>query len=112
MKKETLYFILIIIGILGTIGIIMLNNSSDIEEETAECIADNSKLYVSKTCTHCAAQKEILSDYLDRFTIIDCTEEQQECLQAGITAVPTWSINNQNYVGVKSIEKLKELTQC
>lgn len=90
----------------------MLNDSPDLEEQTAQCIADNSKLYVSKTCTHCAAQKEILSEYIDKFNLIDCTESQQECIDNQITAVPTWIINNQQYIGVKSIEELKQLTQC
>lgn len=112
MKKESIYFILIILAVIGTITIIMLNNNEELDRETAQCIADKSTLYVSKTCTHCAAQKEILKEHLELFTQIDCTEAQQKCINDKITAVPTWIINNQQYTGLKSIKQLKQITNC
>jgi glutaredoxin len=81
-------------------------------EGEVQCIADNSVLYTSKTCSHCAAQKEILGDDLEKFTLVDCFYEQQTCLDKEIVSVPTWIIDGERYRGVRELNELKELTGC
>ncbi len=114
MNKKTIsifiMLIVIIVGIILSINYIRANNSQD--EKTMQCIAENSKILVSKTCSACAYQKEILKDYIDYFEIIDCTTNIEECRKYKITGFPTWIINEKKYPGAKSIEKLKELTGC
>ena len=41
---------------------------------------------------------------------IDCWYEREKCL--GIQSTPSWIIKGEKYIGVQSIEKLKELTGC
>ena len=69
-------------------------------------------MYASKTCSHCEQQKQILGEYLSLFNIVDCLDNQEECSDKLIEAVPAWIINNQKYVGVKSLEELKNLAGC
>jgi len=114
MNKKTIsifiMLIVIIIGIIFSINYIRANGNHD--AQTMKCIAENSKILVSKTCSACAYQKEILKDYIDYFEIIDCATNIEECRKYEITGVPTWIINEEKYPGAKSIEKLKELTGC
>jgi len=110
MKKNDLIFIIIVcVVIIIVLGIFYLK-SEQADEKTLKCIAENSKLYVSKTCSHCAAQKQILGDGLKYFELIDCAEDAIACI--GITAVPTWEINGERTSGTKSIDQLKKLTNC
>ena len=112
-KKEIFIFIIlivIVIGIISTIYLVRSNGNHD--NPTMKCIAENAKLFVSKTCGHCAAQKKDLGEYIEFFEIIDCTTNQKQCQENNILYVPTWVINNENHIGKQSIEQLKELTGC
>ena len=104
------FLLLTIIGIIFSINLAKSNGGH--EENTIKCIAEKSELYVSKTCGHCAAQKQILGDDLKYFRIIDCTTEYEKCAINRIRTVPSWIIKNELYSGKKSLSQLKELTGC
>ena len=111
--KRNIILILLIVAIILVILIInYVKGNSNGSDETLKCIAENSKLYVSKTCSHCAEQKAILGDGLNYFNMTDCAENAQKCADDGVAVVPTWIIGNQTYSGVKSIDELKILTGC
>ena len=86
-----------------------LNSNST---EIMKCIADNSELYVSTNCGHCASQKVVLGDYLELFTIINCLDNATICYEKEIKGVPTWIINNTKYEGIQQIDQLLNLTGC
>ena len=115
MKKEQIYFIIVVALIIGSIVVISLtkqNNSEIINPDIVQCISEKSTLYVSKTCSHCAKQKEILSNCLDQIEIIDCTSQIEICNQNGITQVPTWVIEGKKYAGTKTVYEIIELCGC
>jgi len=114
MGQTTKNFIILIFILALTLALNGCNNSAVnmVDAETVNCIAGNSTVYVSATCTVCAAQKEIFGDQFKNLNSVDCTEEQQKCLDMGISHVPTWVINGEKMVGLKSIEELKGLTGC
>jgi len=112
-SKEILIIIILAVIILAVILIInyvKANENSD--EQTMKCIASKTKLIISKTCSHCARQKEILNDHIDLFNIIYIDEHPEIWEQYNHPPVPAWVINNEVHVGVQSIENLKQLTQC
>jgi hypothetical protein len=82
------------------------------DEGVMKCIGQNSVLYASKICRHCAQQKQILGDYLDLFNVVECTENQQACVDAGVEYVPTWVINGERHVGVFEIDELRDFAGC
>jgi len=104
--------VMIIIAIIILIYYVKNNNGNEITEEEIKCIASKSTLFVSKTCGVCAEQEKILEDYLEEFNIIECTSNIELCIENKIVRVPTWRISGENYLGLKSIEKLKELSGC
>ncbi|MEK6820734.1 MAG: hypothetical protein AABX71_03415 [Nanoarchaeota archaeon] len=90
------------------------NNSVEIDEETIRCIASNSHLYVKEGCHYCVEQETILGNYTSLFNITECTQNIEECKNVlGVPfSIPTWIINNQQYIGAKSLNELKSLTGC
>lgn len=117
MQKDTkIYLTLVIIVLLIIAGIYyyknMYNPPKQLEEETMKCIASKAVMYSQTSCSHCITQKELLGDYKDLFTIVECDKDLEACSEQGITGTPTWIINNQKITSLQSIEKLKELTKC
>ena len=114
MGKNT-DFILIIIAIIAIIAVIFYvkdKGNNEITPEIMQCIAGKSHLYISSTCSHCEQQKEILSDYLNLFNVTDCVNNLAICNGKDIKTVPTWIINEGEYLGVKSLKELKALASC
>jgi len=114
MDKKSIktYSILVVIVIVIILIISYAKSNGNSDERTIQCIADNSLFVVKEGCSACASQKKILEGYSDKFEITDCSYEPQKCVDLGIDRVPTWIINNEKHVGVRSIEELKELTGC
>ena len=113
MKKDTLILVIIVVIVIAIIiGINYVKGNGNYSNETMQCIADNSILIVSKTCSHCENQRSILGDSEPLFNIIFIDEQPEVMDQYDLRAVPTWIINNEKITGVQSVEKLKELTGC
>jgi glutaredoxin len=112
-KLITPVVIIIMIILAGTI--IYFKNfqpSSGVSEDVAKYIGNHSVLYVQTGCSHCKDQEDLFGENVKYLTIVNCLveSERQKCVSAGIEGTPTWIINNETYIGVQSIEKLKELT--
>lgn len=110
IKKSWLnIFIMLIVAIIAIF--IIINKSKPVtSEEVARCIGENSVLYVQLGCTHCERQEALFGDNYQFLNTIDCFYERAKC--ADITSTPTWLIKGEKYIGVQSIERLQELTQC
>lgn len=111
-KKNTLitWIIIIAVIILGIVLATRSPNQSSVPEEIAQCIGENSMLYVQLGCTHCETQKQMFGDNYKSLNIIDCFYERDKC--QNIKATPTWLIDGKYYEGVQSIERLQNLTGC
>ena len=83
-----------------------------ITKDVAECIGENSMLYVQLGCIHCEEQKEMFGDNYQDINIVDCFYNRTICADEQISGTPTWVINGEQYVGVQPIEKIRELTGC
>jgi len=114
MKKDNkIYLSLVIIVLIIIAGIYYFKGNNETpEEKIAECIGKNSLLYVQLGCSHCKTQEEMFGENIKYLNKIDCHFEPQKCIDAGITGTPAWAIKGEKYPGVKSIEKLKQLTGC
>jgi len=113
MKKENITLIIIALVIVGIILIInYMTNAQSVDEKTMQCIANNSFLIVSKTCGHCANQEAILEEHLDKFELLYVEDDPTLFDKYNIRGVPAWIINDESYVGVRSIKQLKDLTGC
>lgn len=111
-KNSNLFLIGVIILLAMIILAIYLSQPKPIDQATVKCIAQNSHLYISKTCGHCAQQKQILGEHLSSFNTTECLDNVQICMDKGIKYVPAWEINGQIHNGVLEMEELKNLAGC
>lgn len=112
MKKETLWTIGIILGVILLSYFILNKEKPKTEEQIVKCIGKNSVLYIQLGCSACKKQEEIFGDNYQKLTIVDCFFEKDKCIKNKITATPTWEINGKKIEGVQSISKLQNLTSC
>jgi len=117
MKKDTIIYLILGAIVIIILAVIFLNQDPDtppiiVSEEIAKCIGEKAIVYSSATCSACKKQAELFGESYKHIPLIDCHTDSQKCAQAQITATPTWIINNQEYIGVQSVEKLQELTEC
>lgn len=113
MKKKNMRrftSILILLIILFSVYILSNHKIPETPEEVAKCIGENSILYVQLGCHACEAQEELFGNNSIYLNTIDCWFEREKC--EGITHTPTWKINGELYIGKKSINELKNMTEC
>jgi len=113
MKKGAKATIIIVILILTFVIIYESNKKpAEIDEELAKCIGSKSVLYTKTGCPACKKQEDIFGENYKYLNNINCLIEIEKCLYANVEYIPTWIINNNKYVGVQTIDKLKGLTGC
>lgn len=83
-------------------------------ESFADCLYDNNfVIYGNDACPYCRelislmGGKEVISEIY-----VDCEEERELCLEKNITGVPAVFIDNQEYVGPRSLEAFSQETGC
>jgi len=110
-KSNTITLVIIlVIAIISTLA--LTKPESVTKEELIKCIGKNSVLYTQIGCTHCKTQENLFGENYKFLTVIDCFYDREICSQKGIPGTPSWIINDKLYLGVQSIDKLKELTKC
>lgn len=118
MKKiwiGAIVIILIIIAIVVGFGMtgFVTGDSGDGEYSLAKCLTENGAvMYGTDWCSYCQRQKALFGNSFGDVTFINCDYNRDECVRAGVQGYPTWKINEQNYPGVQSLEKLASLTGC
>ncbi len=110
--KKSWITILVIIAVVILAVFLIRKNSNIVSKETAVCIGNNSVIYTQLGCHACEIQEKMFGDNYQYLNQIDCIFEGEKCIQEQITATPTWIINSKKYVGIQSIETLKNLTGC
>ena len=110
MKKRSYITLGIILAVILFAYFTLNKTSPEIDKEVAQCIGENSLLYVQLGCSHCEDQEKMFGDNYQYLNVIDCFFELEKCGE--ITATPTWVIKGQKYSGVQKIDKLRELTGC
>ncbi len=73
--------------------------------------------YSAYWCPHCHDQKELFGkEAVEELKIIECAEDGRNsqrslCQRKGIEGFPSWEINGEIYSGVKSLNKLADMTK-
>lgn len=106
MKKYIFLILLTLILIAGCSS----NNSYN--KDFFKCLNEKATLYISTGCPACAVQEKILGEGIKDLKVVNCRETPEECTKIDLEFVPTWSINGNNYEGVKELEALAQITGC
>jgi len=112
LKNPLTYIAIVLILIVSFYGYKSITGNSIGEyDEFAKYLKEQGAvMYGTEWCGFCNKQKELFGNSFKEINFVDCDKNQQACSEAGVTGYPTWKINNQNYPGLQSLERLAELT--
>lgn len=84
---------------------------SDSPDLIASCIQEKGALlYTSPSCPECERQKQELSEVIDGFTVVDCSQSPRECLV--LSKLPAMEYENDLYYGFMSLDETRETLDC
>jgi len=112
MNKKRWLTLAIILAVIIISIIILTRSHPETDSDIAKCIAEKSVLYIQLGCHACELQEDLFGENYQYLNVIDCFFEQDKCIEKEIRATPTWIINNEKYVGARSVEELKKLAGC
>ncbi len=80
----------------------------------AKCLASkNITMYGTYNCPHCLNEKKAFGSSFQYVLYIECTQEPNKCVDAGILEVPTWVFpDGRKLVGEQGLEKLSQESGC
>jgi len=112
MKKDLIITIGVILAVIILAYAVLSTTKPNppTSEDVVKCIGEKSTLYVQLGCHACETQEELFGESYEMLNVVDCFYEREKC--EGIRVTPSWKVNGELMEGVKSIEKLKELTGC
>ena len=108
----TIAAVIVVIAIAAAILLLRSSNNSEVSVSLAKCIGQESHIYVQFGCPHCQDQEALFGGSFKYLNSTDCYFNPSACIAANITGTPTWIISGKEYLGVQSIEELKNLTGC
>ena len=103
-------FVLLFITIAGC-----SNNTNDPKnlDSFAQCLTEKgAKMYGTEWCSHCQNQKKAFGESFQYIDFVDCDDERNTCLSAGVRGYPTWIINGELMPGKQEFHKLAAATKC
>lgn len=82
----------------------------DERTQLAQCLSGkNTTLYVLPNCEECLKQKQVFGSSFSQVNYVDCTN-YKSCLK--LNSFPSWIINGTLVEGLKSLEELKNISNC
>lgn len=82
-------------------------------ENLAKCLTEKGAVfYGTEWCPHCQDQKEMFGSAMEYIVFVDCDENRDACVDAGIKGYPTWIIGNETLTGTQQLFKLSQVAQC
>jgi len=123
MNKKIKFIIIVVVCIAIILGVYLISKSNislspSGLDNFAKCITQSgAKMYGAYWCPHCKDQKALFGTSLQYINYVECdangpNAQPEECQKAGITGYPTWIINEKQYSGLQTLNKLASLTNC
>jgi hypothetical protein len=117
MKAKIIFWILIIMAV---ILLLIFWQRSGVKapasalDSFAQCLADKGAvMYGADWCLHCQNEKKAFGESFKFIPYVECPDDPQRCLAAGIKGYPTWIFpDGKKLLGEQGIEKLSEESGC
>lgn len=83
-------------------------------EAFAKCLAEKKiTMYGAEWCSRCQNEKRAFGSSFKYVPYIECPDEPQKCISAGVDAYPTWTLSDgTKLVGEQGLQKLSEVSGC
>ena len=90
------------------------STNPNLYDDFAKCLTEKGAvMYGLYYCSHCQEQKATLGDSFKFIKYVECTENNQSCLDKGADAYPTWLIGTSTkIVGFEKDKTMKELSDA
>jgi glutaredoxin len=118
MNKTLRTFIITgIVLVLGTVAIILFfprESRSGTFDAFAQCLAEKKiTMYGADWCPHCENEKKAFSDSFRFVPYVECPQDPNRCLAAGIKGYPTWIFpDGKKLEGEQGLQKLSAESGC
>ena len=119
MNKTILVLIIVVLalGMGAALYFISFGKPSQLSsslDDFAKCLAlKNITMYGTYNCPHCLNEKKAFGSSFQYVLYVECTQEPDKCVKAGITEVPTWVFpDGRKFVGEQGLEKLSQESGC
>ncbi len=80
----------------------------------ARCLAERQlTMYGAYWCSHCKNEKAAFGDSFRYVPYVECTQEPDRCVAAGVEGYPTWVLaDGRRLVGEQGLEGLSRASGC
>ncbi len=111
-----LFVILIVVGIVGVFAFVG-GEPQEVDAAVvslAQCLSEKGAvMYGTKTCPYCRAEKLSFGEAFQYITYVECTEEPNRCVDAGVEGVPLWTFTDGTRLeGAQGLEGLARAVNC
>jgi len=109
-----IFFLAILILAVLMWGTTIKENGANTLDEFAKCLASkNITMYGTYNCLHCLNEKKAFGSSFQYVPYVECAQEPNKCVDAGIVEVPTWIFpEGKKLVGEQGLEKLSQESGC
>ncbi|TAL56410.1 MAG: hypothetical protein EPN86_02655 [Nanoarchaeota archaeon] len=113
-NKYIIAFGLIIVAIVTAYLLYPRKQVSGQFDAFAQCLAEkNITMYGAEWCPHCQNEKKAFGDSFQFVPYVECPDNPQKCLAAGINGYPTWIFpDGKKLEGEQGLEKLSKESSC
>ncbi len=115
MKTTDILIIVVVAAAIAVGGYFYMSslNAPGEYDELAQCLTEKgATIYGTDWCSFCKKQKELFGQSFRLVNYKNCDTDRASCDLAGVTRYPSWVINGQLSIGVKSLEELASATGC
>ncbi len=80
----------------------------------AQCLAEkNIAMYGAEWCLHCQSEKKAFGDSFRLVPYVECPDDPERCLAAGINGYPTWIFSGgRRLEGEQGLKRLSQESGC
>jgi len=80
----------------------------------AQCLTEKGAvMYGAEWCPHCQNEKKAFGDSFRFVSYVECPDDPQKCLAAGINGYPTWIFpDGRKLEGEQGLKKLSQESGC
>lgn len=118
MSKPAVFVSIIILALIVGLLILGWNSNKAVSvyktAAFAKCLKEKEvTMYGASWCPHCQNEKKAFGEDFQFVPYIECPENTQKCIDAGIEGYPTWILKDgKKLVGEQGLEKLAEASGC
>lgn len=115
MAKNYLPFVLLVLAAAGALYLLVPSDASTPEiEALARCLREKGiVMYGADWCPHCQNEKLAFGDSFRFVPYVECPQDPNRCLAAGIKGYPTWIFaDGKKLEGEQGLQKLSVESGC